>query len=263
MLNNSSSKLEHIKSQIYTFITSTFDQQQLDHAVIAVSGGIDSAMALTLLTQALGAGKITPVLLPYGDQDMSDAKMICEFNGFSEQAWIEMNIKQIADALFTLRAIAEDDRIRRGNVMARVRMILVFDIAKEKKALVCGTENKSEKYLGYFTRFGDAASDFEPISHLYKTQVQALAQQLGLPEHLSAKVPSAELWFGQTDEQELGFSYAAADAVLQQLIDEEVPTAEIVIDGVSAETISKVLERVRANRFKQQVPYQLTDLSCL
>ena len=134
--------------------------------------------------------------------------------------------------------------------MARVRMIAVFDLAKQLDALVCGTENKSEKYLGYFTRFGDEASDIEPIQHLYKTQVKVLARQLQLPPVFLQKAPSAGLWADQTDEKELGFSYEQADQVLVELIDGEQsdPTAEIK---------EKVKQRIISQEFKRQAPYRL------
>ncbi len=254
------SSMEVVKENIITFIRDTFSRQKMDNAVIAVSGGIDSAVALTLLTQALGKSAVNPILLPYAQQDMSDAIEICRFNQFQDGDWLTMNIQSVVDQLCDMRAIDEADRVRRGNVMARIRMIMVFDYAKEKQALVCGTENKSEKHLGYFTRFGDAASDVEPINVLYKTQVRALAQHLGLPEHLCTKTPSAGLWADQTDEAELGFSYAEADIVLQQLVDEGRKPSEIAPEGIAIETVANILKQVQKNHFKQQVPYvtQLT-----
>lgn len=156
--------------------------------------------------------------------------------------------------------------------MARSRMIMLFDQAKKLDALVCGTENKSEKYLGYFTRFGDEASDIEPIQGFYKTQIRQLAEHLQLPEVFLKKSPSAGLWKDQTDEQELGFSYAVADQIFEQLIDEkggvlylqliegqrlpEVTTAiHQVLPEISKEIITTVLKRVQSQQFKHEVPY--------
>jgi NAD+ synthase len=136
-------------------------------------------------------------------------------------------------------------------------MICVFDIAKKLDALVVGTENKSEHYLGYFTRFGDAASDIEPICHLYKTQVRQLAQFIHLPEIFLTKAPSAGLWIGQTDEAEMGFSYAKADQVLEKLIDEHTPVEDIQIAGVSAEVVQKIIAQLETMQFKREVPYML------
>lgn len=248
---------EQTTTEICSFIQTTFQQQAITHAVIAVSGGIDSALSLTLLTKALGKSAITPVLLPYGDQDISDAETLCRFNQFQPSDWVVLNIKPIVDQICNLRAIPASDHLRRGNIMARVRMILIFDLAREHSALVCGTENKSEHYLGYFTRFGDAASDIEPISQLYKTQVRALAAQLQLPEQILTKAPSAGLWDDQTDESELGFSYAQADQVLVELIDKKIPATEIRLPTVSPSIVQAVCARVAQQSFKRAVPYTI------
>lgn len=217
-------------------------------AVIAVSGGVDSALALTLLTRALGADKIIPICLPYKTQNMEDAKLIIEWNGLSDKI-IEINIGESVDNLATMLG-AKEGGVRKGNIMARVRMIAVFDTAKRKSALVCGTENKSEHHLGYFTRFGDAASDVEPIATLYKTEVWEMAKLLGLPEIFYTKKPSAGLWDGQTDESEMGFSYAEADRVLKG-----------EVEGMDNEVVKKVKAMVEKNRFKLEVPYEMDSQS--
>jgi NAD+ synthase len=186
---------------------------------------------------------------------MKDAEAIVMWNGVGEQS-ATFDIQPSVDELATRLAV--DTPLRRGNLMARVRMLAVFDTAKKLGALVCGTENKSEHYLGYFTRFGDAASDVEPLSTLYKTQVWAMAKELGLPEIFYTKAPSAGLWEGQSDEDELGFSYSAADAVLKLLVDEGKPEAEVV-ELLEPEwgtaTVQRVLDVVAANAFKREVPY--------
>jgi NAD+ synthase len=209
--------------------------------VIAVSGGVDSALSLTLLTRALGKERVTPVCLPYQAQDMIDAKKIIERNGLSDKM-IEINIGEMVEVVAGNLGI--DGGVRKGNVMARMRMISVFDIAKKMGALVCGTENKSEHYLGYFTRFGDAASDVEPIAGLYKTEVWEMAKMLGLPEIFYTKEPSAGLWEGQTDEGEMGFSYKDADQVLKG-----------EIEGIDPTIVAKVQKMVAKNKFKLEVPY--------
>jgi len=136
-------------------------------------------------------------------------------------------------------------------------MIIIFDQTKKLDALVCGTENKSEKYLGYFTRFGDEASDLEPIQHLYKTQVWQLAKDLNIPQQFISKAPTAGLWDGQTDEQELGFSYSQADEVLKQFIDENKKPDEIKIDGIEKKIVRKIVKQVQSQKFKLEVPYHL------
>ncbi len=211
-------------------------------AVIAVSGGVDSAVALTLLTKALGVDKVIPVCLPYLDQDTKDSKTIIEWNEVSENM-VEVNIGEMVDGVANILG-AEEGSVRKGNIMARIRMIIVFDIAKKNGALVCGTENKSEHYLGYFTRFGDSASDLEPISTLYKTEVWEMAKFLRMPEILYTKAPSAGLWDEQTDEGEMGFSYHEADQVLKG-----------ETTGMNKKIVEKVREMVERNKFKLEVPY--------
>lgn len=210
--------------------------------VIAVSGGVDSAVALSLLVKALGHDKVIPFLLPYGDQDMADARTICAWNDVTNKT-IEINIQTSVDMIADQLG-ATTEKMRMGNIMARVRMIAVFDIAKKMGALVCGTENKSEHELGYYTRFGDSASDVEPIAGLYKTQVWEMAKEMGLPEVFYTKAPSAGLWEGQTDEREMGFTYQQADLVLQGKTED-----------IDPKIVEKVQEMVRKNKFKSEVPY--------
>jgi NAD+ synthase len=242
--------------ELTSFIRDTFSRNKKQQAVIAVSGGIDSALSLSLLSHALPKENITALLLPYGEQSYQDAQLICEFHQLPEKNRQIINIQPIVDV--ATKILMDDEHLKKyrlGNLMARTRMMVVYDFARRLDALVCGTENKSEHYLGYFTRFGDAASDLEPISQLYKTQVRQLVEHLQLPEVFLEKVPSAGLWVGQTDEDEMGFSYDHADQVLFQLIDQKVPAQKIIIEGISAETVAAVLQKVADNAFKHQVPY--------
>jgi len=271
---------------ITSFIKSILKKNDKNKLVIGISGGIDSAVSLTLATQSIGKENVYPFLLPYGDQDILDAMEICRFNQIPTGNIKMINIKKNVDTIRNeieeqchsdpngIRAqnqIQKNDskaglqpaqndaefKVRIGNIMARVRMIMIFDQAKKLGALVCGTENKSEKYLGYFTRFGDEASDLEPLQHLYKTQVWRLAKELKLPQKFIDKQPSAGLWDGQSDEQELGFSYAQADLVLVQLIDKNIKAKEIEINGMEQKIIDKVIKQVKSQHFKHEVPYRL------
>jgi NAD+ synthase len=145
-----------------------------------------------------------------------------------------------------------------GNIMARVRMILLYDLAKKRQALVCGTENKSEHLLGYFTRYGDEASDFEPIKHLYKTQVYQLAKALGVPNEIIQSPPSAGLWLGQTDEKQFGFSYYQADQILFLYLEKGLSLPVIVKKtGVEKRIVEKVISWYKTNDFKHRIPYSL------
>lgn len=263
--------------EILSFIKQTFVQTGKQLAVVAVSGGIDSAVSLSLVARALGADKVHVVLLPYGEQDMTDARAVIEWNNIPTVNQHEMQIRPIVEEIFNTaqnKEIKVD--VRRGNIMARTRMIVLYDLAKTLDALVCGTENKSEKYLGYFTRFGDEASDLEPIQHLFKTQVRQVALDLQLPQEILTKKPSAGLWQDQTDEAEFGFSYDDADKVLEIIVDkqpallerltngkarslEEVRDGARFLSGASLDpaTIEKILKHVQANWFKHQVPYHM------
>lgn len=246
-------------SLVVEFIRHIFSKNQKKNAVIAVSGGIDSAVSLSLLIQALPKEQIWPILLPYGRQDMTDAETILDFWQVPAENRKILNIASIVDATCKSLQITDTDKIRKGNVMARTRMITIFDYAKSKDALVVGTENKSEHYLGYFTRFGDQASDLEPLANLYKTQVRQLAREFNLPEIFLAKAPSADLWQDQSDEQELGFSYELADQVLTYLIDQKLKATDILqlFSQEKQALVNKILARVEAMAFKQQVPYTL------
>lgn len=243
-------------AKIISFFNDVFVKNGKQKAIIAVSGGIDSSLTLSLLAQALPNKGIFPIFLPYGDQDMSDAKAICEFADIPAENLQSIDIKPMADKIIEDLKISDDNK-RKGNVMARVRMIVLYDLAKSMDALVCGTENRTEKYLGYYTRYGDEASDMEPIQHLYKTQIRQLAQHFQLPSSIQTKAPSAGLWAGQTDEQEFGFTYEQADLVLEQYFDLHKRESEMDIPGVDKATIDKVIDYVEANWFKHLVPYKI------
>ncbi|MBI3576417.1 NAD(+) synthase, partial [Candidatus Gottesmanbacteria bacterium] len=192
---------QRVTEQLTKFIKDAFKRANFFRAVIALSGGVDSATSCALAVRALGAGSVYPVLLPYGTfnpQGMRDAETIIKALGVARENVIRIDIKPMVDPL--IRLDSSIDNIRKGNIMARVRMTALFDQAKKQKALVVGTENKSERLLGYFTRFGDSASDIEPLANLYKTQVFKLAKYLGIPESIITKPPTAGLWKGQTDE---------------------------------------------------------------
>ena len=243
------------EQEIVNFIRVKISKTGFKKLIVGLSGGIDSSVVVSLLVKALGKKSVFVALLPYGSlnqNDIKDAYLIINKLKIPSKNIITINIKKIVDKI-----TAWDKKIsliRKGNIIARVRMIYLFDLAKKYKALVCGTENKTEYLLGYYTRFGDQASDIEPIRHLYKTQIFKLAKYLKLPERIINKKPTAGLWPKQTDEEELGFSYKDADIVLHLFFDKKLTKEEIVKHGVEIKTIEKVLAWVKKNEFKHLVP---------
>lgn len=260
---NSGFDVESAISKAVSFISTTVQTAQKQTLVIAVSGGIDSATSVTLATRAIGAENIQVVLLPYQTAEASEFQTsICDFNNIPQENRQVIAIKPMVDVFETALNVSADEtlhKIRRANLQARARMMCVYDQAKKHQALVCGTENKSEHWLGYYTRFGDEASDLEPLRGWWKTQVYQVARALEIPEALQQQAPSAGLWPDQTDESELGFSYAQADRVMSALIDENISPEAISFEDIDAATVQKVLHRVQTTSFKHQVPYMMSE----
>jgi len=248
--------LAKTESQIVDFIKSIFKQQGFQKGIIAVSGGLDSAVSLILAAKALGKENIFTLQLPYKRQSVNRANLVINHAAIPSNQRLLIKLSRSVDKL-AVKLNAKKHPLRFANLLARARMICLFDQAKKNKALVIGTENKSEKVLGYFTRFGDAASDIEPISHLYKTQVIHLAKHLDIPDSIINQPPSAGLWPGQTDEAELGFSYQQADPILHLLIDNKLKPVTVINQGFPAALVKKIHTRLRAFEFKRQVPYHL------
>lgn len=235
---------------IINFIKTTFKEQGIKKGIIAVSGGIDSSLSLALTVKALGQENVYTLQLPYKRQSIDLSNLIINNSNIPQNQRLILKLSRSVDKL-AVKLGAKKDKLRFGNILARSRMICLFDQAKTKKALVIGTENKSENLLGYYTRFGDQASDLEPISHLYKTQVIELAKHLNLPKVIIDQTPSAGLWLGQTDEQELGFSYLQADPILEAI------TKKKSTDNFDKSLVAKVKKHLKAVDFKSKVPYHL------
>ncbi len=240
-------------TSIAEFLKKTFEKTGKKNAVLAWSGGIDSTTSLFLLAKALPIKNITVLHLPFETSHEEEFADIAEMLTISPSQFHTVSIRHMVET--TKANLNVEDPIRLGNVMARMRMIVIYDCAKKLDALVCGTENKTEELLGYFTRFGDAASDIEPIRHLYKAQVYALANELGVPKTFIRRSPSAELWEGQTDEGEFGFTYAEADEILFRYFEQKMSIKEIEQTGFK--NAEKIIALVKRNAFKHEVPYSL------
>lgn len=233
--------------KITTFIKDVLKKTIHQKVVIGLSGGIDSTTSLYLLRRAMPSENIIAAHLPYFSTSMPKLP----------QKVTKISICNIVDTFLSELSVDQKDVVRAGNIMARVRMVVLYDLAKKHKALVCGTENRSEYYLAYFTRFGDEASDFEPIRHLFKTQVYQLARSLGVPEKIINQSPTAGLWQGQTDEGEFGFSYAQADQVLHLYFDKKLSVEEIKNKGL--QNAKKIIEWVKRNEYKHKAPYAIEE----
>lgn len=236
------------------FLRDTLAAAGFSRVVIGLSGGVDSAVAAALAVRALGAGNVHGVFLPYRTSDpasLEDGRAVAECLGIEGEL---RDITPMADAF--LAGVPADARLRRGNVMARCRMVVLFDVSARDGSLVLGTGNRTETLLGYATLHGDAAFALNPLGDLYKEEVKSLAAYLELPERVWTKAPTADLWEGQTDEDELGYTYADADRVLHLMIDEGLGPERLRALGFKPDLVADVARRVRSQAFKWlPVPY--------
>ncbi len=234
------------------FLHTEITRSGFSRAVVNLSGGLDSSVACALAVKALGPGNVLAIRLPYktsASDSLEHAQLLIDQFGCSS---VTIPITEMADAL--LARFPDMNQIRRGNVLARLRMIVAYDQSEAFGGLVVGTGNKTEILLGYTTLYGDSACAVNPIGDLYKTQVRQLARALGIPEAILAKPPSADLWNGQTDEGELGFTYEKVDQLLYLLVDGRYRPEECVEAGFDEKFVRQVVERVRRNQFKRILP---------
>jgi NAD+ synthase len=237
------------------FIRDAVATSATEGVVVGLSGGVDSALAAALAARALGPSRVHAFVLPYrtsNPESARDACLVAEQLGIGHRL---IDISPMVDPYFALEipGDGEDDRRRRGNKLARERMTILFDQAKKLGCLVLGTSNKTEILLGYSTVFGDNASSLNPLGDLYKQQVWRLAQHLELPRQVVAKQPSADLWPGQTDEEELGMTYEVADEVLYLLFDLGLRPTEVVERGYEEQAVRRIVRLEQANRFKRRL----------
>lgn len=235
-----------------TFLRDGLAAAGCDRLVVGLSGGIDSAVAAGLAVRALGADKLLGVMMPYATssaESLTDAAAVAENLGMRAE---KVEITSMADAF--LADVPADALLRRGNVMARCRMVVLYDRSARDGSLVLGTGNRTEGLLGYTTMYGDNACALNPIGQLYKTEIRLLAAHLGLPESVITKAPSADLWTGQSDEDELGFTYAEADRLLHHMVDEGADEGALAGLGFAPELVTKVRDRMQAMAFKRQLP---------
>lgn len=234
------------------FIHSEITRAGFSRAVINLSGGVDSSLSCFLAVEALGAENVLGLMLPYKSSaadSLEHAQQVIDILGIQS---LTIPITEMAEPLF--ERFPEADLIRRGNAMARIRMLILYDQSVAFNALPVGSGNKTEILLGYTTLYGDSACAINPIGDLYKTQVRQLARAMGVPTAIIDKPPSADLWPGQTDEDELGYTYAEVDRLLYMLVDRRYRPQECVEAGFSKEFVEGVVQRVQRNHFKRVMP---------
>ena len=220
--------------------------------VLGLSGGIDSAVVCELAVRALGREHVLGLMMPYASssvESIEHAELMIQKLGIQAE---EIPVTPVVDAFFPL--VPEKELLRRGNIMARTRMILLYDVSARDGRLVTGTSNKTELLLGYGTMFGDMASAINPIGDLYKTQIRGLARHLAIPEPLIVKAPSADLWEGQSDEDDLGFSYEAVDLLLFMMLEKRMDKQSILGEGVEEHFYDRVRKMVVRNQYKRMMP---------
>ncbi len=243
-----------LKRLLTGFIKNETRKIGISKAVIGLSGGIDSAVVAYLAAEALGKENVLCVLMPYktsSKASITDAlKVVKEL----KVKCLTVEITEVVDSYLSKMNDREISNLRKGNVMARVRMITLYDLSAREKAIVIGTGNKTEILLGYSTIFGDTACAINPIGDLYKTQIRDLAKYLKIPKSIIEKKPSADLWEGQTDENEMGLTYNDVDKYLFQKNDNRKSKSMLLKSGYSKDYISKIDSMIAKNRFKRFPP---------
>jgi NAD+ synthase len=242
-----------VRKMLVLFIRDETAKAGLKRAVVGVSGGVDSALAVALASEALGPEKVLGLFTPYrhsSEESRRHALQLAKLFGFRLD---EVPITKQIDAYFADNGGDVAGRIRVGNKMARERKSIEYD-RSWPDGIVIGTSNKTELLLGYGTQFGDMAAGINPIGDLYKTQIREVAIYVGVPPEIVRKPPTAELWEGQTDEDELGFTYAEADLILYHMVDRRLSPRELIENGFDASLVNKIREMVRRSHYKRVMP---------
>lgn len=243
-------KYEKIKQNLINFLKEEVLKTRLKRVTLGLSGGLDSAVVAVLCKEVFD-DNLNCVLMPsqYSSKaSIDDAVELCEkFN-------IKYEIVSIEPMLSAYLKNMQENSLRIGNFSARLRMSVLYDISARENSLVVGTSNKSELLLGYGTIFGDLACAINPIGNIYKSDLFEFAKYLGVNENIVKKAPSADFYEGQSDEADLGYSYAKIDSLLKKMIDENRSNDELLAFGFEALFIENIKRRVQVNEFKRRLP---------
>ena len=251
-MNKLDLNLKEVHNELVEFLRESFKKAGFSKAVLGLSGGIDSALVAYLLRDALGKENVLAIMMPYKSSNpdsLNHAKLVIEDLGINSKT---IEITDMIDAYF--KNEKEATSLRMGNKMARERMSILYDYSSKENALVVGTSNKTEIYLGYSTQFGDSACALNPIGDLYKTNIWDLSRYLKIPNELIEKKPSADLWEGQTDEQEMGLTYKEADQVLYRMLEENKKVEEVLAEGFNKDLVDNIVRRMNRSEYKRRMP---------
>ncbi|ERT35203.1 NAD+ synthase [Fusobacterium animalis] len=251
-MNKLDLNLKEVHNELVEFLRENFKKAGFSKAVLGLSGGIDSALVAYLLRDVLGKENVLAIMMPYKSSNpdsLNHAKLVIEDLKINSKT---IEITDMIDAYF--KNEKEASSLRMGNKMARERMSILFDYSSKENALVVGTSNKTEIYLGYSTQFGDSACALNPIGDLYKTNIWDLSRYLKIPNELIEKKPSADLWEGQTDEQEMGLTYKEADQVLYRMLEENKTVEEVLAEGFNKDLVDNIVRRMNRSEYKRRMP---------
>ncbi|WP_339068889.1 NAD+ synthase [Fusobacterium animalis] len=251
-MNKLDLNLKEVHNELVEFLRENFKKAGFSKAILGLSGGIDSALVAYLLRDALGKENVLAIMMPYKSSNpdsLNHAKLVIEDLKINSKT---IEITDMIDAYF--KNEKEASSLRMGNKMARERMSILFDYSSKENALVVGTSNKTEIYLGYSTQFGDSACALNPIGDLYKTNIWDLSRYLKIPNELIEKKPSADLWEGQTDEQEMGLTYKEADQVLYRMLEENKTVEEVLGEGFNKDLVDNIVRRMNRSEYKRRMP---------
>ena len=247
------------KDRLVGFIRNAVDDIGCKGVVIGISGGIDSATVTKLCVDAIGADKVLNVFMPSRVTPAEDYKTTAELCAMWGTEYKVVDIQPAVDALAAVLLTGKETPLERGNISARCRMIVLYNLAKKRDSIVMGTSNQSEMMMGYFTKFGDGACDVTPLANLYKTEVRQLARLIGIPEEIISKPPSAGLWEGQTDESEMGITYSDLDQILYDLEQDRSDTQIAADTGLEKSRVAEIRRQVESMEHKRLPPLRPSD----